>query len=160
MVHLMSSAMFRMIAGTCRTMVVANTGGSCALMVVVMLAGFIIPKTKVKPWWIWGYWGSPLAYAVRAASVNEFLAPRWTVRDHGDHLALGRKILQTFGMQQDAQWYWIGVAALVAFTILFNFLYTLSLTYLNRKLHTLNLSLTLFMISIRNTFVSIRASSQ
>lgn len=136
MVHLMSSSLFRMIAGICRTMVVANTGGSCALMVIVMLAGFIIPKPNIKPWWIWGYYLSPLAYAVRATSVNEFLAPRWTTTVGHDHRAhhVGRNVLQSFGIQQDANGYWIGVAALVVFTILFNFLYTLSLTYLNRKL--------------------------
>lgn len=81
MVHMTATSMFRAIAGICRTMVVASTGGSCALMVTVMLSGFIIPKQKIKPWWIWGYWSSPMGYGMRAAAVNEFLAPRWaTVR--------------------------------------------------------------------------------
>lgn len=77
LVHLMSSSMFRAIAGLCRTQVVANTGGTLALLIIVMLGGFIIPRQKIKSWWIWGYWGSPLAYAENAITVNEFLAPRW-----------------------------------------------------------------------------------
>jgi hypothetical protein len=122
-------------------MVVANTGGSFALMAVVLLSGFIIPTTEIHPWWIWGYWASPLAYGVRAISVNEFLAPRWRTLNphpgvHDSHLTLGMKVLQGFGIQHEAYWYWVGVAALVGFTVLFNFMYTMSLTYLNRKLRS------------------------
>lgn len=32
---------------------------------------------SIHPWWIWGYWISPLSYAQNAIAVNEFLAPRW-----------------------------------------------------------------------------------
>jgi hypothetical protein len=32
---------------------------------------------NVKPWWIWGYWVSPLMYVQNAASVNEFLGHSW-----------------------------------------------------------------------------------
>jgi hypothetical protein len=77
MTHQVSSAMFRAIAGLCRTMVVANTGGSFALLIIFMLGGFIMPRTQIKPWWIWGYWSSPLTYAQTSITVNEFLAPRW-----------------------------------------------------------------------------------
>jgi ABC-type multidrug transport system permease subunit len=69
--------MFRLIAGLCRTMVVANTGGTFALLIIFMLAGFIIPEPRIKAWWIWGYWSSPVAYAEKALTVNEFLAPQW-----------------------------------------------------------------------------------
>ena len=46
---------------------------------------------------------------------------------------LGRKVLQNFGVQQEAYWYWVGIAALYGFTILLNVIYALSLTYLQRK---------------------------
>jgi ABC-type multidrug transport system permease subunit len=42
-----------------------------------MLGGFVVPRTYIKKWWIWGYWISPLTYAEQAISVNEMLAPRW-----------------------------------------------------------------------------------
>lgn len=77
--HQMSSAMFRVIAGLCRTMVIASTGGTFALLIIFMLGGFIIPRTQIKPWWIWGYWVSPLSYAQSAITVNEFFAPRWAI---------------------------------------------------------------------------------
>jgi ABC-type multidrug transport system permease subunit len=31
----------------------------------------------VKKWWIWGYWASPLQYAMSAITVNEFLGHKW-----------------------------------------------------------------------------------
>ncbi|KAG0593524.1 hypothetical protein KC19_1G336100 [Ceratodon purpureus] len=131
LVHLMSSALFRLIAGICRTMVVANTGGTCALVVFVLLGGFIIPREKIKPWWIWGYWSSPIAYAQSALTVNEFLAPRWATNIQNSALTLGHKVMHNFGIHRDAYWYWIGIGTLAAYTILFNALYTLTLTYLD-----------------------------
>jgi hypothetical protein len=59
LMHQMSSAMFRVIAGLCRTMVVASTGGTFSLLIIFMLGGFIIPRTQI--------------------TVNEFLAPRWAI---------------------------------------------------------------------------------
>lgn len=40
----MAAAMFRLIAGVCRTMIIANTGGALTLLVVFLLGGFIVPK--------------------------------------------------------------------------------------------------------------------
>eukprot|EP01018_Ginkgo_biloba_P025406 Gb_34606 [translate_table: standard] len=39
-----SSSMFRFIAGFCRTLTVASTGGTFVLLIVFMLGGFIIPR--------------------------------------------------------------------------------------------------------------------
>lgn len=33
----------------------------------------------IKPWWIWGYWASPMMYSQQAISINEFLASRWAI---------------------------------------------------------------------------------
>ncbi|KAL6218461.1 hypothetical protein ACLB2K_011674 [Fragaria x ananassa] len=35
------------------------------------------PDYSIKPWWEWAFWISPLSYAQRAVSVNEFTAVRW-----------------------------------------------------------------------------------
>lgn len=39
-------------------------------------SGYALSES-IHPWWIWGYWLSPLSYAQNAIAVNEFLAPRW-----------------------------------------------------------------------------------
>jgi ABC-type multidrug transport system permease subunit len=40
----MASGLFRLIAGVCRTMIIANTGGALTLLLVFLLGGFILPK--------------------------------------------------------------------------------------------------------------------
>ncbi|CAN6441234.1 unnamed protein product [Victoria cruziana] len=128
----MASSIFRLIAGICRTMIIAGTGGSLTLLVVFLLGGFIVPRAYVPKWWIWGYWSSPLTYAVNAVSVNEFFAPRWMDKKAADGLrSLGISVLDLVGVFPHKYWYWIGVAALVGFTILFNVLFTVALMYLN-----------------------------
>ena len=46
---------------------------------------------------------------------------------------LGVTILKSRGIFPEAKWYWIGVGAMFGYMFLFNFLFTLALTYLNRK---------------------------
>ncbi|KAK9232152.1 hypothetical protein WN943_022395 [Citrus x changshan-huyou] len=69
----MASALFRLIAATGRNIVVANTFGSFALLLLFVLGGFVLSREDIKQWWIWAYWCSPLMYAQNAIVVNEFL---------------------------------------------------------------------------------------
>jgi hypothetical protein len=83
----------------------------------------------IHPWWIWGYWISPLSYAQNALGVNEFLAPRWKAN------SLGLTVLQSRGIFTRGYWYWLGAAALVGYIIFFNILVTFALGYFERKLN-------------------------
>lgn len=42
-------------------------------------------------------------------------------------------MLKNFDVFQDRNWYWIGAASLLGFTVLFNLLFTVTLTYFSRK---------------------------
>ena len=102
LLHQMSICLFRVMASLGRNLVVANTFGSFAMLVVMALGGFILSRGEIwmlflcynilwdlcsltflritesiPKWWIWGYWISPLMYAQNAASVNEFLGHSW-----------------------------------------------------------------------------------
>lgn len=46
LVHSMALALFRLIAALGRKMVIANTGGSFALLVIFLLGGFILSKRE------------------------------------------------------------------------------------------------------------------
>jgi len=46
---------------------------------------------------------------------------------------LGIQILESRGFFTHAYWYWIGIGALIGFIFLFNIMYTLALSYLNRE---------------------------
>ncbi|CAA0822386.1 ABC transporter G family member 36 [Striga hermonthica] len=128
----MAAGIFRLIAGICRTMIIANTGGALTLLLVFLLGGFILPKNQIPDWWGWGYWLSPLTYAYNAIAVNEMFATRWMNKLASDNRTrLGVAILNNFNIFPQSNWYWIGVGALVGFTLLFNVLFTFALMYLN-----------------------------
>ncbi|KAJ4749522.1 ABC transporter G family member 36 [Rhynchospora pubera] len=127
-VNQMAGALFRFMGGLARNMVVANTFGSFALLIFMVLGGFLLTRVNIKHWWIWGYWISPLMYAQNALSVNEFLGHKWDKIVNGERL--GTTILNSRGIFAEAKWYWIGVGGLIGFIFLFNFLYTLCLAFL------------------------------
>lgn len=52
---------------------------------------------------------------------------------------VGRQTLESRGLDFDSSIYWISIGALTGFTILFNVVFTLALTFLPRKFHLLGL---------------------
>ncbi|EEF36755.1 ABC transporter G family member 31 [Ricinus communis] len=130
-VHQMALGLFRTMASIARDMVIANTFGSAALLVVFLLGGFIIPKESIKPWWIWAYWVSPLTYGQRALSVNEFGAERWRKISTIGNNTIGYNVLHGHSLPTSDNWYWIGVGMLWLYALVFNIIVTLALTYLN-----------------------------
>ncbi|KAK8611432.1 hypothetical protein V6N13_131483 [Hibiscus sabdariffa] len=128
----MAAGLFRLIAGLCRTMVIANTGGALTLLLVFLLGGFIVPKREIPNWWEWAYWVSPLSYGYNAFTVNEIFAPRWMNKQASDNATrLGVQLLRNFDIPNNENWYWIGAGALFGFTVLFNILFTFALAHLD-----------------------------
>ncbi|CAL9153991.1 unnamed protein product, partial [Musa hybrid cultivar] len=134
LVHQVALALFRFIAATGRTMVIANTFGTFSVLLVFVLGGFVMSKDDIKPWWKWGFWSSPLMYGQNAIAINEFLDPRWGAPNNDaniDAATVGTAILKSRGMFVNGYWYWVSIGALIGFVILFNILFILSLTFLN-----------------------------
>ncbi|KAL0437009.1 UNVERIFIED_CONTAM: Pleiotropic drug resistance protein 2 [Sesamum radiatum] len=127
-VHQMALSLFRFIAAAGRTQVVANTLGTFALLLVFVLGGFIVAKDDIKDWMIWGYYVSPMMYGQNAIAINEFLAERWSAPLKK---CVGKTLLRDRGLFTTESWYWICIIALFGFTVLFNILFILALTYLN-----------------------------
>lgn len=50
---------------------------------------------------------------------------------------LGEAVLKSRGFPRHQYWYWIGVGALIGYTLLFNICFTLALGYLDRGYHNL-----------------------
>lgn len=50
-----------------------------------------------------------------------------------NNATVGIAVLKNFDVYTERNWFWIGAAALLGFTVLFNVLFTLALMYLNRK---------------------------
>ncbi|KAK9065935.1 hypothetical protein SSX86_015337 [Deinandra increscens subsp. villosa] len=156
-IHQMALGLFRTLAAAARNMMISNTFGSAALLCVFLLGGFIMPKDMIKPWWIWGYWVSPLSYAQSAIAVNEFTSTRWmkvcflhlTFPCHqcqirfvitpnaatwqnltGTNTTVGYGVLQFHHLPTEDYWYWLGVGVLLLYALLFNIIVTLTLAYL------------------------------
>uniref|UniRef100_A0A162A6A1 ABC transporter domain-containing protein n=1 Tax=Daucus carota subsp. sativus TaxID=79200 RepID=A0A162A6A1_DAUCS len=127
----MGTALYRCIAAIGRTLVVANKCGSFALLILFALGGFVLSRDNVHVWWIWGYWLSPMMYGMNAIAVNEFLGHQWNRVVPNTTEPLGIMILKSRGFFPYAYWYWIGVGALLGFTLLFNFCFTLALSFLD-----------------------------
>ncbi|XVE79409.1 hypothetical protein DITRI_Ditri14bG0056300 [Diplodiscus trichospermus] len=130
-IHQMAIGLFRMMASIARDTVIANTFGSFALLIVLLLGGFIVPKDNIKPWWVWASWLSPLQYGQRALSVNEFTATRWKKISAIGNNTVGYNILKSYGLPSAGYWYWLGVGVLLLYAVLFNIIVTLALAYLN-----------------------------
>ncbi|XP_039118156.1 LOW QUALITY PROTEIN: pleiotropic drug resistance protein 2-like [Dioscorea cayenensis subsp. rotundata] len=132
--HQMALSLFRFIAAAGRTMVNANTFGMFTLLIVYVLGGFLISKDDIQPWWIWGYWISPMMYGQNAVSINEFLDPRWNTPNNDSNIdapTVGKAVLKSRGMFTDDRWYWISIGALMGFSFIFNVCFIFSLQYLN-----------------------------
>lgn len=130
-INQMASGLFRFVGALGRNMIVANTFGSFALLILMVLGGFILARDDVKKWWIWGYWISPIMYAQNAISTNEFLGKNWGHILPGTTKPLGVLVLESRGIFPEAKWYWIGLAALIGYMFLFNSFFIVALTYLN-----------------------------
>ncbi|KAG5537773.1 hypothetical protein RHGRI_025026 [Rhododendron griersonianum] len=132
LIQQMAAGLFRVIAGVCRTNIVANTGGALSVLLIFLLGGFILPRDQIPKWWQWGYWVTPMSYGFNALAVNEMFAPRWMNKLASDNVtSLGIAVLENFDVFPERNWFWIGAAALLGFIVLFNMLFTLALMYLN-----------------------------
>ncbi|XP_042517441.1 pleiotropic drug resistance protein 1-like isoform X2 [Macadamia integrifolia] len=129
-VNQMASGLFRLIASLGRTMVVSMTFGSFALLVLMVLSGFILSRDSIKKWWIWGYWISPMMYGQNALVVNEFLGKSWA-KPFSLDVTLGVAVMESRAVFPHSYWFWIGVGALIGFVFLLNGLFTVALDYLN-----------------------------
>ncbi|XP_027349850.1 pleiotropic drug resistance protein 1-like isoform X3 [Abrus precatorius] len=130
-VNQMASALFRFIGALGRELTVAFTIGSFVLAILIAMSGFILSKDNMKKWWLWGFWSSPMMYGQNAIVNNEFLGKRWRHVLPNSTTPLGIEVLKSRGFFTQSKWYWIGVGALIGYTIVFNIGYILALTYLN-----------------------------
>ncbi|KAM6576208.1 hypothetical protein CsatB_028045 [Cannabis sativa] len=132
-VHQMALSLFRFIAAAGRTEVVANTLGAFTLLLVFVLGGFIVSKDDIKPWMLWGYYISPMMYGQNAIAINEFLDHRWNTTIctcESSQPTVGKTLLKERGLFVDENWYWIGIGALLGFSLIFNVLFIAALTFL------------------------------
>ncbi|KAL5721099.1 Pleiotropic drug resistance protein 2 [Ranunculus cassubicifolius] len=133
-VHQMALGLFRFVAAVGRTMVVATTLGTLTILMCLVLGGYIVSKDDLAPWMVWGYYISPMMYGQNAIALNEFLDERWSspVEDPSTgELTVGKAILRSRGLFVDEYMFWVCIAALNGFSLLFNLCFVAALNYLD-----------------------------
>ncbi|KAK4836609.1 hypothetical protein QYF36_025333 [Acer negundo] len=130
--HQASTSLFRLIASAVRNPPLAASCGLLASLLAFLLGGFLIPYASLPAWLKWGFWISPLTYAEIGISVNEFLSPRWQ-KVLSSNTTLGHQVLKNRGLNFGEYFYWVSIAALFGFWIIFNIGFTLALTYLKSQ---------------------------
>ncbi|TXG49217.1 hypothetical protein EZV62_025092 [Acer yangbiense] len=159
--HQASTSLYRLIASLVRNPPLAASCGLLSSLLAFLFGGFIIPYSKaihdcykkklykykafkrnvstislstasLPAWLQWGFWISPLAYAEIGISVNEFLSPRWQ-QILSSNTTLGHQVLKNHGLNFSEYFYWVSIAALFGFWIIFNTGFTLALTYLKSQ---------------------------
>ncbi|KAJ9188710.1 hypothetical protein P3X46_000079 [Hevea brasiliensis] len=130
-IHQMGLTLFCFLAALGRTEVAANTFGTLALLLVFVLGGFIVSKNDIQSWMIWGYYASPMTYGQNTIAINEFLDYRWsTPTGSPSKPIVGTSLLKERGLFNTERWFWICIGAVVGFSVLFNILFIVALTYL------------------------------
>ena len=63
---------FRAIGAWCRSLDVATRITGVAIQVLIVYTGYLIPPTKMHPWFKWLIWINPVQYGFEALMSNEF----------------------------------------------------------------------------------------
>ncbi|CAN0394432.1 unnamed protein product, partial [Laminaria digitata] len=93
--------------------------GGLSILLCVLFCGYLIPADNVPPWWIWLFWINPLAWAFRAAVLNEFQSPEYddaclVELQEGEECpsdkTLGQTFIDAYGFADDKAYIWGGIA--------------------------------------------------
>ncbi|KAK9864221.1 hypothetical protein WJX84_010123, partial [Apatococcus fuscideae] len=70
---------------------------------------FVLVRKSIPGWWIWAYYMSPFAYALRAVVINEMRSPNWQQPNNATVVGgptVGEAALQSFEFQTETVWIW------------------------------------------------------
>ena len=69
---MMMYSFFRAIGAWCRSLDVATRITGVAIQILIVYTGYLIPPTKMHPWFKWLIWLNPVQYGFEALMANEF----------------------------------------------------------------------------------------
>lgn len=126
--------LFRVIAAVVPSTGAAMPVAGILIIIMVLFSGFIQPKALIPPGWIWFYWLNPLAYALKAVTVNELKSSTYDFMTCVNPLCTATKrfgdfVLEQYGNPTDGRWIWYSFAVLIGEYIFFFILTTLCLHY-------------------------------
>jgi hypothetical protein len=89
------------------------------LVVMILFSGFIQPKALISDGWVWFYWMNPVAWALKAVTINEFASPKYNFLICTDYFCTeqsryGDFVLEEYGNPTDQRYIWYSFAVLIA----------------------------------------------
>ena len=104
-------------------------------VILVLFSGYIQAYNNISYGWTWFYWLNPIAWTLKALSVNEYTSRKYDfpycLDDVcTDNIRFGDYYLNSKGNPTDRKWIWYSFAVLVAEYILFVVLSAMALKYL------------------------------
>ncbi|KAJ7522816.1 hypothetical protein O6H91_18G028200 [Diphasiastrum complanatum] len=66
------AAMVRFISSIAPDLVAASSTIGLVVSVIILFAGFLVPRFKVPKYWLWAYYINPLQWGVTALVINEY----------------------------------------------------------------------------------------
>ncbi|KDO27884.1 hypothetical protein SPRG_07156 [Saprolegnia parasitica CBS 223.65] len=135
--NLVFSTWFFVVGVVSPNMLVADPVALLCVLIFVVFAGFIISAKDIPDYLIWLYWIDPLAWSLRALTINQYTASDFKDCSFGgiDYCATtgstsaGKALLEQYGLRTDRSWIWYGVWYLVGCYIAFLLLAYLILEY-------------------------------
>jgi ABC-type multidrug transport system ATPase subunit/ABC-type multidrug transport system permease subunit len=122
--NLVLTTWFFSLAAWCPNLDVAKPTASFATVFIIIFAGFVQPKNQIPPYLIWIYWINPIAWCVRALSVNEYRSARYDVCEYGGvnycsefNMTMGEYYLDQFGVPSSQTWIWTGAIFMFCFYV-------------------------------------------
>lgn len=128
------SQIFRLISTIFADMTTALPLGGIFIVMNVLFSGFIQPKNVISDGWIWFYWICPLAWALKAVTVNEYKAPNYDFLTCTDSSCTSKQrygdfLLDQYGNPTDEKYIWYSLAVLFGELFFLMFLTYLGLEF-------------------------------
>lgn len=129
------SQFYRLIGFTMPNMEAALPASGLVLMLMILFSGYIQPKVLISDGWIWFYWLNPVAWGIKAVTINEYKAPRFDFMTCTDvscttQMRFGDFILSQYGNPTNESEIWYSLAILIGEFIVLLIASTWALKYI------------------------------
>jgi ABC-type multidrug transport system fused ATPase/permease subunit len=130
---------FRLVASMISSINAALPICGISIVIMILFSGFIQPKALIPPGWSWFYWINPVAWALKAVTINEFKSSKYDFLTCVDPACIlpqkryGDFILEQYGNPTTTSYVWYSFAVLIALDIFLFILTTFSLKYIRTE---------------------------
>jgi len=123
---LVFAAWFFFLAAISPDLNIAKPMAMVSVMLFVVFAGFVVPKSEIPGYFIWIYWLNPIAWCLRGVSVNQYRADEFNVcvYEGADYcsrfeMKMGEYFLSLYDVPSSQNWVWLAVVFLLATYVVF-----------------------------------------